>query len=236
MRQINPAQPLTVAAYEALRESISTGALAPGERLIQSEVAERLGVSRLPVHEALQQLRQEGFVVETGRRGLMVSALDPDFILQLFELRAALDRTAGRAAARARRPADAARGLAIVERGRKGIAGRRLTAVAQADHAFHGLIYQIGGNPLIAACAERNWHHVRRAFLTLVEVTPELAVFWEDHASILSAVMAGDEELAGELCWDHSIRSGLSYSGELRRRAEVRAEPAKLVLRRAMPG
>lgn len=98
MRQINPAQPLTTAAYQALRESISTGALPPGARLIQSELAERLSVSRLPVHEALQQLRQEGFAIETGRRGLVVSALKPEFLVHLFELRATLNRTAGRAA------------------------------------------------------------------------------------------------------------------------------------------
>ncbi len=236
MRQLNPAQPLTAAAYESLRESICTGALAPGTRLIQSELADKLGVSRLPVHEALQQLRQEGFVMETGRRCLVVSPLQPDFMLQLFELRAALDRTAGRSAARARRPADEARGLAIVERGRKGLAGRSLIAVANADHAFHGLVYEIGGNPLITATAERNWHHVRRAFLTLVEMTAELAVFWEDHAAILRAVMDGNEDLAGDLCWDHSIRSGLSYSAELHRRAEARNDPAPLVLRQATSG
>ncbi len=127
MRQLNPAQPLTAAVYESLRESICTGALAPGTRLIQSELADRLGVSRLPVHEALQQLRQEEFVTETGRRGLVVSPLQPDFMLQLFELRAALDRTAGRSAARARCPADEARGLAIVERGhRDGAEGGRV--------------------------------------------------------------------------------------------------------------
>lgn len=236
MRNLNAAQPLTTAAYEALRESICTGALAPGERLIQSELADRLGVSRLPVHEALQQLRKEGFVTETGRRGLVVSPLEPDFMLQLFELRAAVDRTAGRSAARARRPADEARGLMIVERGRKGLAAHNLVAIASADHAFHGLIYQIGGNPLITATAERNWHHVRRAFLNLVEITPQLAMFWEDHTAILRAVMDGDEDLAGQLCWDHSIRSGLSYSAELRRRAEARAEPAPLLLRGAVSG
>jgi len=140
MRQINPAQSLTAAAYESLRESISTGAPPPGARLIQSELVEQLGVSRLPIHEALQQLRQEGFTIETGRRGLVINPVDPDFTLQLFELRAALDRTAGRAGARAGRPSDKARGLAIVERGRKGLANRSLTAVAGADYAFHNLM------------------------------------------------------------------------------------------------
>jgi len=55
--------------------------LAPGERLTQTELAARLGVLRLPVHEALRQLRQEGFAIETGRRGLVVSPLDADFLL-----------------------------------------------------------------------------------------------------------------------------------------------------------
>ena len=229
MRQISTGQPLTAAAYDTLRKSICTGTLAPGERLIQSELADRLGVSRLPVHEALQQLRQEGFVVETGRRGLVVGSLEPDFVQQLFEFRAALDRTAARSAARASRPADELRGRAIVQRGRKGLASHNLLAVAAADHDFHAMIYRMGGNALITAAAERNWHHVRRAFLMLIKITPELILFWEDHAVILDAVMAGDEDLAGELCWGHSIRSGLSYAATLRSRMANQAEPPLLV-------
>ncbi len=219
MRQLNPSQPITAATFEALREAICTGDLSPGERLLQSDLAQRLGVSRLPVHEALQQLRQEGFVTETGRRGLVVSPLDPEFLSQLFELRATLDRTAAMSAARFRRPGDSARGLAIIKRGRKGIAVQSLGTIAAADLAFHSLIYQIGGNPLIADTAQRNWHHVRRAFLLLVTVTPELARFWEDHTAILDKIMQGDEEAAGHLSWEHSIRSGLTYAAELQRRS-----------------
>ena len=223
MRPIHAAPPLTTAAYQALRESISTGALPPGARLIQSELAERLGVSRLPVHEALQQLRQEGFAIETGRRGLVVSALEPEFLVHLFELRATLDRTAGRAAARHRGHGEGLRGLAMVERGRKGLASRNLQSTAAADREFHALIYQMAGNPLITAAAERIWHHVRRAFLTLIEITPELILLWEDHAAIMGAVMAGDEDRAGELCWGHSVNSGLNYSGLARRQTAARA-------------
>jgi hypothetical protein len=70
----------------------------------------------------------------------------------------------------------------------------------------------------------------------LVEVTPELAIFWEDHTANLRAVKDGDVTRAGELSWDHSIRSGLSYSAELRRRAEAPDAAAALVLRRAQAG
>jgi DNA-binding GntR family transcriptional regulator len=227
MRQINPNQPVTEAVLDSLREAICTGSLQPGERLIQNEVAERLGVSRLPVHEALQQLRQDGFVIETGRRGLVVSPIEPDFVMNLFELRASLDRTAAMSAARSRRSGDEARGLAIIERGRKGLAGSTLTAIASADKAFHSWIYQIAGNPLITSTSLRNWHHVRRAFLMLTEVTPDLARFWEDHTTILNAVIRGNETLAGELCWDHASRAGLAYAAKLRRRAEVAATAAE---------
>ncbi len=221
MRPINQNQPVTEAVLDSLREAICTGSLPPGERLIQNDLAQRLGVSRLPVHEALQQLKQDGFVIETGRRGLVVSPIEPDFAIQLFELRAALDRTAAINAARLRRSADEARGLAIIERGRKGLASRNLAAIAAADEAFHTLIYQIAANPLIAATSLRNWHHVRRAFLMLTTVTPELAIFWEDHTAILNAVMRGNETLAGELSWDHSARTGQLYAAQLRQRAAV---------------
>ena len=231
LRPIAAAPSLTVAVYETLRESICSGALPPGERLIQTELAERLGVSRLPVHEALQRLHQDGFVTGTGRRGLVVSPLDPDFIVQLFEFRAALDRTAGRAAARVRCPADGVRGTAIVRRGRKGLATRNLAAVEAADTDFHALIYRIAGNPLITAAAERNWHHVRRALLMLVEITPELVEFWEDHALILQAVMDGNEDRAGDLCSRHALRSGQEYAATLRRRATQAADGLAPILR-----
>jgi DNA-binding GntR family transcriptional regulator len=227
MRQINQNQPVTEAVLDALREAICTGSLQPGARLIQNDVAQQLGVSRLPVHEALQQLKQEGFVTETGRRGLVVSPIEPDFLMQLFELRAALDRTAAINAARASRAADEARGLVIIERGRKGLASRNLAAIAAADQAFHSLIYQIAGNPLIAATSLRNWHHVRRAFLMLTKVTPELVLFWEDHTAILDAVTSGNETRAAELSWDHSMRTGQLYADQLRQSAAARQAAAE---------
>lgn len=215
MRQIAPIRPLTQTTFESLREAICTGAIAPNERLIQHELATQLGTSRLPVHEALQQLRREGFASETGRRGLVASPLDAVFLENLFELRAALDRTAAMSAARKRSPKDKALGMAIIARGRSALAARRLRDIAAADFEFHDLVYRIGGNPLIAMTAGRNWHHVRRAFLLLSDVTPELVEFWEDHTTILHAISIGDEAEAGRLSAEHSIRSGLAYSAIL---------------------
>jgi DNA-binding GntR family transcriptional regulator len=89
--RVAPAPQITDTVYETLREAICDGVLAPDTRLIQDELAERLGTSRQPVHLALQQLRKEGFVTEAGRRGLVVAPLDRAFAAELYEMRAALD-------------------------------------------------------------------------------------------------------------------------------------------------
>ncbi len=108
MRQINPGPHIGEAVYEAIRDAICDGILQPDERVVQDELAQRLGVSRQPVHQALQQLKREGFLTETGRRGLVVAPLDLDFARQVYELRAALDGPAAVAAAAHATPADKA--------------------------------------------------------------------------------------------------------------------------------
>src|ERR1044072_1008680 len=73
--------------------------LPPGHRTRQSELAEKLGVSRQPVSHALHLLRRQGLVAESGRRGFEVTRLDPSRIRQLYEVRGAIDALAARLAA-----------------------------------------------------------------------------------------------------------------------------------------
>ncbi|WP_082653303.1 GntR family transcriptional regulator [Aureimonas sp. AU22] len=82
------------AVLRILRGAITDGRLAPGERLDQNELAERFGVSRMPVREALKQLQVEGLVVVYPRRGVEVARLDPSTIVEMFEVRIALEQLA----------------------------------------------------------------------------------------------------------------------------------------------
>ena len=86
-------------AYAALLEEIQSGALAPGTVLAESDQAARLGVSRTPLREALQQLMLDGLVVQQSPRVTVVSAVDVDDIRSLFETRRALEESAARLAA-----------------------------------------------------------------------------------------------------------------------------------------
>ncbi len=99
LRRIDFAPDLTEQVYERLLEAICSGTLPPQTRLTQQELAASLNVSRQPVLQALRMLRKDGFVIDTGRRGLMVAPLDAHVIAQTYQVRAVLDGLAAREAA-----------------------------------------------------------------------------------------------------------------------------------------
>ena len=99
LRQIEASPDLTQQVYERLLEAICSADLAPGARLTQQDLAASFNVSRQPVLQALRMLRKDGFVIDAGRRGLMVAPLDAQVIEQTYQVRAALDALAAREAA-----------------------------------------------------------------------------------------------------------------------------------------
>ncbi len=85
--------------HEAILQEISSGKLAPGTRIIQEQIAAELGVSRQPIQQALLLLRNQGLLRDAPGRGLIVAPLDPDYIRQMYEIRAVLEGLAFRKAA-----------------------------------------------------------------------------------------------------------------------------------------
>ena len=203
---------VTESVYEAILDAICDGSLEPGQRLIEGDLATRLGVSRLPVHQALKQLRREGFLIDAGRRGVSVAAIDWGMTLEVYELRAALDGAAAVSAAKRASAEDRVRGEAIIRAGRAAVADGDLLAMVGADFAFHDFVYQLAGNRLISAAAHMNWHHVRRSILLLAKRPIRLGPFWDEHDKILQAVIARDPVAAGELARLHAIGSGALLS------------------------
>jgi DNA-binding GntR family transcriptional regulator len=88
-------------AYRRLLDDIRNGALLPGARLRETELAERLGISRTPVREAIRQLEADGLVTHLPRQGATIRSLDHGEVIELYEMRAVLEGTAARLAARA---------------------------------------------------------------------------------------------------------------------------------------
>src|SRR6267142_2088670 len=98
----SPPPTLIDQAYEAMLAAICDGRLAPSQRINQDDLATSLGISRQPVGQALSLLKWQGFVRDTGRRGLIVAPIDPDFFRAIYQLREALDSLAASLAARRR--------------------------------------------------------------------------------------------------------------------------------------
>ena len=100
MESLQPSPTIVEQVYRTILDAICDGRLEPGERLTQESVAQKLSVSRQPVGQALLLLKQQKFVSEAGRRGLMVAPLDRDFMRSIYELRLGIEPLAATLAAR----------------------------------------------------------------------------------------------------------------------------------------
>lgn len=204
MRHLTLERSLTDRTYDAILDAICGGEFPAGERINQDELAQRLNVSRQPVVQALALLKVQGFVRESGRRGVVVAPLDADSISHLYELRSALDGVACRGAA-LRGAADArAWGPQLIADGREAVASGSVKRMIEADMRFHRFLYELSGNPIIAETAALHWHHVRRLMGGYLQHYRVRANVWDEHEAILQAVMRGDGTKAEKLARQHA--------------------------------
>ena len=186
--------------YKSLLDAISAGTLAPGERITQEDLAEKLNVSRSPVLQALRLLKKDGLLEEAPGRGLVVTQLDPTRFGHLYQVRGSLDALAARLAStrKARIP------LSLIEAGRKAAAGDDVNALIDADTAFHKAIYEASGNPFIIESAMLHWIHLRRVMGAVHQYQLGRGGIWDEHAAIVQAIHDGDADLAATLSEQHT--------------------------------
>jgi DNA-binding GntR family transcriptional regulator len=208
---------LTDQVYQKLLDAICEGSLAPGSRITQEDLAASFDVSRQPVLQALRMLKKDGFVVDAGRRGLMVLPLEAADISRIYEVRAVLDGLAARLAGLAKAKIDPE----IIAEGRKAARGSRIGAMIDADMRFHNHIYMASGNPLIAESANHHWRHIRRAMGAVLQEAGARDSVWDEHEAILKAINRGDADRAEKLARGHGEAAGRHLTSELQK--QVRA-------------
>nr|WP_172153463.1 GntR family transcriptional regulator [Isoptericola chiayiensis] len=192
-------------AYETLKARIIGLDLAPGQRLVERDIATELGVSRVPLREALHQLESEGLVVLVPRQGALVAPFTRDDVEHLFEVRESVEVLAFRLAALRRSTADLAAMSAAVEAARDALARRDDAATAAANAGFHAVVVQACGNPLLQSMLAPLDARVRWLFhLTKRRDTHEQC---EEHAAMLTAIEARDADAVAGLAHAH-VTSG----------------------------
>ena len=186
--------------YNTLRDAISDGTLPAGERVTQEDLAARLNVSRSPVLQALRLLKKDGLLQDAPGRGLLVTRLDPEQIGHLYEIRGALDALAAKLAAERCREVP----LSLIEQGRQISLGSDVSAMIEADIAFHRKIYEASGNPLIMGNALLHWVHFRRIMGAVLQRRGSRQGIWDEHEAIALAINAGDAARAALLSEQHA--------------------------------
>lgn len=221
MKALTVQASLAEQAYAAIVDAICEGSIASGTHLVQEQLAERLGVSRQPIQQALLLLRSDGIVVDAGRRGLVVAPLDVAMMRDRYQVRGALDELAARLAARrCAASAETARAVArdggrILHDGRAAAETRDVPAMIRHDVAFHAFLYEASGNAVLGPTAEVHWRYMRRVMGEVYRNAEPGAVIWQQHGDILAAVVAGDDAAAARLAAAHVERATESLAAVL---------------------
>ncbi len=203
LAQLSTTPDLVDRVYGALLEAISTGALAPGQRIKQEEVASQLAVSRQPVLQAIRQLKKDGLLDDAPGRGVQVAPLDVGWMVKVYQVRGALDGLAARLAAENKARLDPR----LVALGRKAARGRNVEAMIEADMSFHQAIYDASGNPLIGQIAMQNWRHLHRMMGAVLQSSDQRVAVWDEHEHIAAAIAAGQARNAAALVVGHCDRA-----------------------------
>jgi DNA-binding GntR family transcriptional regulator len=219
------AQPkLVEQVQEALLADISSGKLRAGERIIQEQIAQVLGVSRQPVQQALALLRNKGVLRDAPGRGLVVASLDLDYVQSMYEVRAVLEGLAFRKAAEVNSERAREAGRKFIELGRKAVKGRSVPAMIDADRKFHDFIYELSENPLIAPAMQSQWSYTQRVMGEVLMRDERPRDIWDQHEALLAAVSGGQGALAEKLARQHISQAATFMIARLRQQeSEVAA-------------
>jgi DNA-binding GntR family transcriptional regulator len=179
-------------AYDAIRAAIVEGRYSPGRRLIADELAAEMGVSRMPVREALQRLEAAGLVTITPHRGAVVSQLSEAEIAELYHIRAVLDGLATRLAARHLRPADHERLNGLLDAMDAGVKTKDLGRILRANREFHELIWDAARAPRLRELLENQYDASQRFRHFSVLIPGRLDRLTQEHRLIAQALARGD--------------------------------------------
>jgi len=185
---------------EVLREAITGGHLRANQPLPQDEIAAQLRVSHIPVREALRQLQSEGLVTYQPNRGAQVSALTPEEIREIYEIRAILETAAVRRATPRLSPATLEQAERILDAAEAATDG---AAWGSHDVDFHQLIYDLGDRPRLQELIAGLLRRVDRYWLMHGLMLAHRSQFEGEHRSLLAAIAARDADRAAALLHRH---------------------------------
>jgi DNA-binding GntR family transcriptional regulator len=212
-----PIERRTIAAEaaEILRQRILSGNLRAGQPIRQEQIAQEMGVSRIPLREALKQLEAEGFVTIAPHKGAVVSTLSAEEAEELFALRLQLEAWLLREAIPRMREADFAHLDAIIDESR---APDNLARWGELNWQFHEALYHPAGRPLSLRFLKRIHDNLDRYLRLQIAITRDWDRAYRDHQDLVALSREGNVEAALALLENHILGTAKALSSTLAKR------------------
>ncbi|MCB1405292.1 MAG: GntR family transcriptional regulator [Rhodobacteraceae bacterium] len=191
-------------AYSLILQAIDDGVYKPGDRLVESELAERFGVSRTPIREALQRLETQSLLTRDGR-SLIVASLDHNQLAELYTVRAELEGLAARLAAKHATVEEVRVLHDMVAQDRALIHDPR--ALSRANKRFHKQIHLASHNRFLIQQLDLVHRSMALLATTSLEAEGRGQAALEEHAAMVDAIARGDGEAADRALRDHISRA-----------------------------
>ena len=200
---MNEYLPLRDVVFNTLRQAILRGELKPGERLMEIALAEKLGVSRTPIREAMRKLELEGLVVMIPRRGAQVANITEKDLNDVLEVRIALENVAIEKACTRMSEEDMGRLWLAAKEFERTMAEGNLVRLAEADVEFHEIIYRASDNKRLNQVLNNLREQIYRYRVEYLKEEETRNVLVKEHEELTKAIRERDVKKAQEISFRH---------------------------------
>ena len=210
-------RPLREMVYEELKMQILTGAIVPGTRMMEVELAETMGVSRTPIREAIRKLEKEGLVTIRPRRGAYASLISSDDMLEILEVRQYMEGLAAYFAASRMTPDQLDELKKFAAKYNEALEDGDMETLIDYDTKFHRAIAEACNNQVLLKMIEQLQEMVLRFRYIYYDTFRRAENMPAEHQAIMDAIARGDEDAAQEAANIHidRLRSMVANDGVL---------------------
>ena len=224
---MNEYLPLRDVVFNTLRKAILKGELKHGERLMEIALAERLGVSRTPVREAMRKLELEGLVVMIPRRGAQVANITEKDLNDVLEVRIALENLSIENACTRMTEEQLSQLLEAAKVFERTMADGNLVKLAEADVAFHEVIYQSSDNRRLNQVLNNLREQIYRYRVEYLKDEETRNLLVKEHEELYEAIKARDVKTAQEISFRHIENQREAIVRSIREENEQREKEGK---------
>ncbi len=195
--------PLRDEVFFTLRDRILKGELSPGDRLMEIPLAEKLGVSRTPVREAIRLLEREGLAITIPRRGAQVARMTEKDLSDVLEVREALDELAAEKACKNMNDEIIEKLSAAIDEFKRAARSDDIKVIVEADEAFHHIIYEAADNPRLLSIVDNLKEQMYRFRFEYIRGEESYDTLISEHLSIIEGLKKKDVDFVKKMMHTH---------------------------------